>query len=133
MSDTVSAKSIWAQMPYGTLTRITGKLTHKQLQILEKELAANHMAIPCPWGNRKGHLGLLQDSVLYLQCNSASYTVPGTVPPDYAINPPVGAPVRKVTWAVNLAECKVWNTYIIDRTITHNQFTVTINVVYYAD
>jgi hypothetical protein len=66
ISDTVSAKSIRAQIPYGTLTCITGKLTHKQLQILKKELATNPMAIPCQ-GNRKGHLGLLQDPVLYLQ------------------------------------------------------------------
>jgi hypothetical protein len=66
MSDNVSAKSIQAQMPYGTLTPITGKPTHKKLQILKKELAANLMAIPCSWGHRKGHLGLLQDPVLYL-------------------------------------------------------------------
>jgi hypothetical protein len=59
MSDTVSAKSIRAQMPYGTLTCITSELAHKQLQILEKELATNLMAIPCPWGHGKGHLGLL--------------------------------------------------------------------------
>jgi hypothetical protein len=66
MSDTVSAESVWAQMPHGTLTHITGKPTHKQLKILEKELAANIMAIPCPWGHGKGHLGLLQDPVFYL-------------------------------------------------------------------
>ncbi len=92
MSDTVSAKSIRAQMLYGTLTCITDKPMHEQLQILEKELAANLMAIPCPWGNRKGHLRLLQDPVLYLQCNSPSYTVPGMEPPDYPINPPAAAP-----------------------------------------
>jgi hypothetical protein len=38
-------------MPYETLTGITGEPTHKQLQILEKELAANLMAIPCLWGH----------------------------------------------------------------------------------
>jgi hypothetical protein len=65
MSGTVSAKSIRAQMPYVTLTCITGKPTHKQLQILEKELSANLMAIPCPWGHRKEHLGFLHDPVLY--------------------------------------------------------------------
>ena len=64
MLDTVSAESIRAQMPHGTLTRITGEPTHKQLKILKKELAANLMAIPCPWGHSKGHLGLLQDPVL---------------------------------------------------------------------
>jgi hypothetical protein len=133
MSDTVSAKSIWAQMPYGTLIRITGKPTHKQLQILEKELAANLMAIPCPWGHGKGHLGLLQDPVLYLQCNGASYTVPGVVHPDYPINPPAAAPAREVTRAANRAKRKAWNTYIIVRTITCDQFAAAINDVYYAE
>jgi hypothetical protein len=91
-------------MPYGSLTRITVKPTHKQLQILEKELATNLMAIPCPWGHGKGHLSLLQDPVLYLQRNGASYTVPGAAPPDYLINPPAAAPVGKAAWAANLAE-----------------------------
>ncbi len=108
MSDTVSAKSIRAQMPYGTgtLTRITGELTHKQLRILEKELATNLMAIPCPWGHGKGHLGLLQDPVLYLQRNGTSYTVSGAVPPDYPINLPAAAPVREAARAANLAKRK---------------------------
>jgi hypothetical protein len=131
MSYTVSAESIQAQMPYGTLTHITGS-THKQLQILKKELAANLVAIPCPWGHGKGNLGLLQDPVLYLQRNGTSYTVPGLVPPDYPINPPAAAPVREAARAANLAECKAWNTYIIFRMITRDRLAATINDVYYA-
>jgi hypothetical protein len=133
MSDLVSAESIRAQMQYGTLTRITGGPTHKQLQILEKELAANLMAIPCPWDHGKGRLGLLQDPVLYLQRNGASYTVPGAAPPDYPINPTTAAPAREATWAANLAKRKVWNTHIIVCTITHDQFAAAINDVYYAE
>jgi hypothetical protein len=133
MSDTVSAKSIRAQMPYGTLTRITGKPTHKQLQILKKELAANFMAIPCPWGHRKGYLGLLQDPVLYLQCNGASYTVPGMAPPDYPIILPAAAPARKAARAANLTKRKAWNSYIIVHTITRDQFAVAIDNVYYVE
>jgi hypothetical protein len=132
MSDAVSAKSIQAQMPYGTLTRITGEPTHKQLQILNKELATNLMAIPSPWGHGKGRLGLLQDPVLDLQCNGTSYTVPGVAPPDYPINPPAAAPAREATWVANLAKHKGWNTYIIVCTITRGHFAATINNVYYA-
>jgi hypothetical protein len=66
MSDTVSAKSIKAQMLHVTLTRILGKPSHRQLKQLERELTANLMAVPCSWGHNKGHLGLLQDPVLYL-------------------------------------------------------------------
>jgi hypothetical protein len=90
------------------------------------------MAIPCPWGHGKGHLGLLQDPVLYLQRNGASYTVPSAAPPDYPINPPTAAPAHKAAWATNLAKCKAWNTYIIIRTIARDQFTAAINNVYCA-
>jgi hypothetical protein len=133
MSVTVSAESIWAQMPYGTLTCITGKPTHKQFQILKKELAANLMAILCPWSHRKGHLGLLQDPVLYLQRNGASYTVPGVAPPDYPINPPAASPAREAARAANLAKCKAWNTYIIICTTTCGRFAAAIDDVYYAE
>jgi hypothetical protein len=91
------------------------------------------MAIPCPWGHGTGHLGLLQDPVLYLQCNNISYTVPCTVPPDYPINPPAAAPAPEVAWAANLAKCKAWNTYIIICTITRHQFAAAIDDVYYAE
>jgi hypothetical protein len=132
MSYTVSAESIRAQMPYGTLTHITGS-THKQLQVLKKELAANLMAIPCSWGHGKGNLGLLQDPVFYLQRNGTSYTVSGAAPPDYPINPPAAAPACEAAWAANLAERKAWNTYIIFRTITRNQFVAAIDDVYFAE
>jgi hypothetical protein len=82
-------------MPHATLTRINGEPTHKLLKILEKKLAANLMAIPCPWGHGKGHLGLLQDPVLYLQCNSAAFTIPAAAPPDYPINAPAMVPACK--------------------------------------
>jgi hypothetical protein len=91
------------------------------------------MAIPCPWGHEKGHLGLLQDPVLYLQCNGASFTAPGAAHPEYPINPPTAAPACEAAQAANLAKRKAWNTYIIVCTITRNQFAVAINNVYYAE
>jgi hypothetical protein len=132
MSDTVSAESIRAQMPHGTLTCITGEPTHKQLCILKKELAANLMAVPCPWGHGKGHLGLLQDPVLYLQCNGAALVIPNAAPPKYPLNPPAAAPACKAAQVANLAKCKAWNMYVIVSTITRNQFAAAINNVYYA-
>ena len=132
MSDTVSAESIRAQMPYGMLTRVIGEPTHKHLRLLEKELASNLMAIPCPWGHGKGHLGLLQDPVLYLQRNGAAFDIPATAPPDYPINAPAAAPAREAARAANLAERKAWNTYLIVATITRDQFAAAIDDVYYA-
>ncbi len=104
MLDTVSADSIRAHMPHVTLTRINGEQTHILFKILEKELAANHMAIPCPWGHGKGHLSLLQDLVLYLQCNGAAFTIPAAAPPDYLINAPAAVPAREAARAANLIE-----------------------------
>jgi hypothetical protein len=132
MLDTVSADSMWAQMPHATLTRIKGEPTNKLLKIPEKELAANLMAIPCPWGHGKGHLGLLQDPVLYLQRNGAAFTIPLATPPNYPINVPAAVPARKVAQAANLAEQKVWNAYLVIASITRDQFTVAVDDVYYA-
>jgi hypothetical protein len=90
------------------------------------------MAIPCPRGHGKGHLGLLQDPVLHLQCNGAAFIVPAIAPPEYPLNPPATAPAREAARAANLANCKTWNTYIIVRTITRNLFAAAIDNVYYA-
>jgi hypothetical protein len=119
-------------MPHGALTRITGEPTHKQLKILKKELSTNLMAIPCPWGHGKRHLGLLQDPVLYLQRNDTAFTIPATAPPEYPLNPPAAAPIQEAAQAANLADHKAWNTYIIVHTITCNQFAAAINSIYYA-
>ena len=132
MSDTISADSIRAQMPHTTLTRVTGELMHKLLKLLEKELAANLMAIPCPWGHGKGHLGLLQDLVLYLQCNGAAFDIPDAVPPDYPINPPAALPASEAAHAANLVERKAWNTYLVVAAIARDQFAAAIDDVYYT-
>jgi hypothetical protein len=86
MSNTVSTKSIKAQMHHVTLARILGKPSHCQLKKLEHKLTANRMAVPCPWGHNKGHIGILQDLVLYLQHDSAAFTVPAAALPAYSIN-----------------------------------------------
>ena len=76
MTASISAKSILAQMPHHNLTRISGQPTHADLKILKKELAANLMAIPCPWGHNKGYLGLIQDPAICLQQNRGAYNTP---------------------------------------------------------
>ena len=86
MTASASAESILAQMPHRTLTRIAGEPTHASLKALEKELVANLMAVPCPWGHNKGHLGLLQDPVIYLQQNGEAFNIPADAPPAYPTN-----------------------------------------------
>jgi hypothetical protein len=119
-------------MPHTTLTRVTGEPMHKLLKLLEKELATNFMAIPCPWGHGKGHLGLLQDPVLYLQCNGAAFDIPDAAPPDYPINPPAALLAREAARAANLVKQKAWNTYLVIAAITRDQFAAAIDNVYYA-
>ncbi len=85
MPNTVSAESIMSQMPHVTLTQILGKPSQCQLKQLEHVLTVNLMTVPCPWGHNKGHLGLLQDLVLYLQHKSKAFTLPVAAPPAYHI------------------------------------------------
>jgi hypothetical protein len=91
------------------------------------------MAEPCPWGHNKGHLGLLQDPVFYLQCNGAAFTIPAAAPPAYPVIV-AGATTAKheEQYANNISAHKAWLTYMIVHTITRDQFTATIDDVYYA-
>ena len=133
MSDTVSADSIKAQMPHPSLTRIKGEPTHKQVKIVLRELTANLMAVSCPWGHDKGHLGLLQDPAIYQARNGAAFTIPDAEPPAYPVVP-VGAtaPQREELRATNAAARKAWTTYRLVLSITRDQFAAAIDDVYYA-
>ena len=133
MSDTVSADSIKAQMPHAILTRVLGEPTHKQVKMVIRELTANLMAVSCPWGHNKGHLGLLQDPAIYLARNGDAYTIPAAEPPTYPVIP-IGAtvPQREELRAINIAARKAWATYRLVLAITRDQFAAAIDDVYYA-
>jgi hypothetical protein len=128
----VSAKSIKAQMPHVTLARILGKPSHCQLKQPEHEFTTNLMALPCPWGQNKGLLGLLQDPVLYLQCNSAAFTIPAAALLAYPVIMAGATAKRKEQHANNISACKAWSTYMIFHTITWDQIAASINDVYYT-
>ncbi len=91
------------------------------------------MAVSCPWGHEKGHLGLLQDPAIYQARNGAAFTIPAAEPPAYPIVP-VGAtaPQRKELRATNAAARKAWTTYRLVLAITRDQFAAAIDDVYYA-
>ncbi len=86
MTASASTKSILTQMPHCTLTHIAGEPMHASLNLLEKELAANLMVVPCPWEHNKGHLSLLQDLAIYLQQNGKPFNIPINAPPAYLDN-----------------------------------------------
>ncbi len=120
-------------MPHPVLTRVLGEPTHKQLKLILCKLTANLMAVSCPWGHNKGHLGLLQDPALYLAQNGASFDIPAAKPPLYPIVPAgTTAHQCKELWAQNTSEHKVWTTYRLVRAITCYQFASTIADVFYA-
>jgi hypothetical protein len=133
MLDTVSADSIKAQMPHATLTKVLGEPTHKQVKMVIRELTANLMAVSCPWGLNKGHLGLLQDPAIYLARNRAAFTIPANEPTIHPVIP-AGATTqaREELRANNIAARKAWATYCLVLAITRNQFAAAINDVYYA-
>jgi hypothetical protein len=110
-SDAVSAEGIKAQMPHPILTHVFGKPTHKQVKMVIHKLSAKLMAISCPWGHSKGHLGILQDPAIYLACNGEAFNIPQIEPPAYPVIP-AGATTtkRKELRATNAAARKAWNT-----------------------
>jgi hypothetical protein len=133
MSDTVSADSIKAQMPHATLTQVLREPTHKQVKMVIRELTANLMAVSCPWGHNKRHLGLLQDPAIYLACNGGAFTIPDNEPPTYPVIPNgATAQAREELHANNIAACKAWATYRLVLAITRDQFAAAIDDVYYA-
>ena len=133
MSDSVSADSIKAQMPHTTLRHVLGEPTHKQIKMVIRELTANLMAVSCPWGHNKGHLGLLQDPAIYLARNRAAFTTPTAKPPTYPIIPnSTTVPQREELCAINISACKAWATYRLVLAITQDQFAAAIDDVHYA-
>jgi hypothetical protein len=98
-----------------------------------RELTANLMAVSCPWGHNKGHLGLLQDPAIYLAHNGAAFTIPANKPPTYPVIP-AGATTQaqEELSATSIATHKACATYHLVLAITHDQFAAAIDDVYCA-
>jgi hypothetical protein len=91
------------------------------------------MAISCPWGHSKGHLGLVQDPAVYLARKGGAFNAPNIEPPAYPVIP-AGATTakREKLGATNATAHKAWNTYKMVLTITCNQFAAATDDVYYT-
>ena len=134
MSDTVSTtvSRPKCHTPPSHTSNVKGEPTHKQVKIVLWELTANLMAVSCPWGHEKDHLGLLQDPAIYQARNGAAFTIHAAEPPAYPVVPVGAAPQRKELCATNAATRKAWMTYRLVLSITRDQFAAAINDVYYA-
>ena len=83
----ITRKSVLGFMPHQSLTKIHGEPMHKTVKKLEKELGSNLIAVPFPWGQNKGHLGIFQDTVVFTGWNSGPYTPQAAAPPVYPAIP----------------------------------------------
>ncbi len=122
-------------MLHPTLTRVLGEPTHKQVHLVIQEFTANLMAVSCPWGHNKGHLGLQQDLAIYLAHNTSVFTIPANEPSSYPRIPAgATAQAQEEIQATNISTRKAWATYrlVLAITITHDQFAAAIDDVYYA-
>jgi hypothetical protein len=132
-SDAMSAEGIKAQMTHPIFTRVFGKPTHKQIKTVIHKLLANLMAISCPWGHSKGHLGLLQDPAIYLAHNGEAFNIPHIEPPAYPVIPAGTTTAdREKLRTTNAAACKAWNIYKMVITIIRDQFAMAIDNLYYT-
>ena len=89
VASNVSRDDVLVLMPYQVLTRIHKEPTYSGVKIWRRQLNADLIAIETPlvWGQGKGHLGLLQDPVVFLARNGAAYAPPATGPILYPIMP----------------------------------------------
>ena len=79
----VTSESVIGLMPHQNLTKIEGEPTHKTVKKLEEELSSNLIAVPCPWGQNKGHLSIIQDPAVFTGRNGGPYTPPAAALPAY--------------------------------------------------
>ena len=68
-------------MPHHTLTKIIGEPTHAATKKLERELAANLIAVDCSWGINRGHLGELLPAAIFIARYGAPCIPPAAAPP----------------------------------------------------
>ena len=129
----ITCESVLALMPHHTLTKIDGEPTHKAIKRLEKELGSNLIAVPCPWGCNKGHLGILQDAAIFAQLNGGPFTPPVQAPPTYPDIPPAALTTQcKCLQADNEKAQRTWATFQHVQHIAVNLAADAIEPVYYT-
>ena len=135
MAVEVSADSVIAKFLHKKLTTVRCEPTHASVTKAEKEVGANNLiAVPCPWGHQKGHLGLLQLAALYLQRNGAAFTLPAAAPPSYPVIPQGSTTAeREQLRAANEGDQQAWQTYLIVETKGVNQLAEAFDDVYYIE
>ena len=130
----VSRESTQALMPHQSLTKIIGEPTHAAMKKLEKELAANLIAVACPWGVGRGYLGELLPAAIFQARYGAPYTPPAAAPPAYPVIPPgATTALREELRATNEEAQQHWQTMLHVRRLAVNLASEAIENIYYAE
>ena len=121
-------------MPHQSLTNINSEPTHAAMKKLEKELAANLIAVHCPWGHGRGYLGELLPAALFQARYGAAYVPPIAAPPAYPVIPQGASTAqREELRATNEQALQHWQTMLHVRRIAVNLAANAIDEVYYAE
>jgi hypothetical protein len=118
-------------MPHQTLTKISGEPTHTAVKQLERELAANLIAVECPSGLGKGYLGKIQPVAIFTARNGGPYVPPAAAPPAYPTLPAdTTTAIHEELKALNGEAQKHWQTQIHVHRIVVNLAAEAIEMVY---
>ena len=99
-----------------------------------KELGSNLIAVPCPWGCNKGHLGILQDAAIFTQQNGGLFTPPAQAPPTYPEIPPAALTAQCENFHMDNKEAqRAWTMYQHVQHIAVNLATDAIETVCSAE
>ena len=114
VASNVSRDDVFALTSHQVINKMVGEPTYTGMKKWKKQMNANLIAVKTPqtWGRGKGHLGLLQDPVVFHAINGAAYNPPNVAPLPYPLIPQ-GAPTaaRKELRATNEVQTFDWDRY----------------------
>ena len=99
-------------MPHQIIDKMVGKPTYPGMK--KRKMNANLIAVKTPqtWGRGKGHLGLLQDPVVFHARNGVAYNPPAAAPLPYPVIPQgATTAAREDLRATNKVETFDWDRY----------------------
>ena len=89
LASDVSRDAVFALMPHQIINKMVGELTYPGMTKQKNQMNANPIAVKTHHtrGCRKGHLGLLQDPVVFHARNGVAYNPPAAAPLPYPVIP----------------------------------------------
>ena len=110
----VSRNDVFAIMPHQVIDKMVGEPTYPGMKKRKKQMNVNLIAVKTPqtWFRGKGHLGLLQDPVVFHSRNGATYNPPDAAPLLYPLIPQgASTAAREELRATNEVQTFDWDRY----------------------